>query len=175
MNIFGAKKKQVDTSKIEKKVKDMDNLYKYNFFEMYNNFKNINFKFLEIENSIKEIKNKPDRKIISLVAGYSGPAHEGKNFIFSGGVKNFVMNFPGQILGLSLLSIKSNSKNIQVSTLINGYEKIGYGMDLSNPYDFVNFKKPLQFDAGNLIGFRFKNTNEGSLDTQLTAVVELFL
>ena len=94
---------------------------------------------------------------------------------FSGGVENFVMNFPGQILGLSLLSIKSNSKNIQVLTLINGYEKIGYGMDLTNPYDFVNFKKPLQFDAGNLIGFRFKNTNEGSLDTQLTAVVELFL
>ena len=53
-SIFGVKKKQVDISKIKKKVKDMDNLYKYIFFEMYENFNNLNFKILEIENSLKK-------------------------------------------------------------------------------------------------------------------------
>ncbi|VDH90992.1 Hypothetical predicted protein [Mytilus galloprovincialis] len=79
----------------------------------------LSIRVLNVENIVGNIKNKPDRKIISIYAGIDGPIHGNKKFNFGVGGGYYVMNFPGQILGISLVSLRTNTDIIAIKMIVN--------------------------------------------------------
>ena len=171
MNIVGVKKNYSNKSEILE--------IKNNIVEVYKNINSTDTKILNIENTVKKIDEKPDRKIISIVAGIKGPVQKEQLFIFSeGGTDRYVANYSGKILGFSLICDEVGSRAfdyIHVVIQINGLIQSGYGIVLNGPYTFVNFGKPLEFTSGSVISFINNITNKKISSVQATAIVELFL
>ena len=177
MSIFGAKKTNSDKTKTENELSEIKN----NIVGVYKNITSTDTKILNIENTVKKINDKPDRKIISITAGIKGPVQKEQLFIFSeGGMDHYVMNFPGQILGFSLIGtgvgVRGINDNAHVLIRVRGLVKYGYGSVLNGPYTFINFEEPWKFEGGSVISFIINNvTNMEISSIQATAIVELFL
>ncbi|CAG2197069.1 unnamed protein product [Mytilus edulis] len=114
----------------------------------------LSIRVLNVENIVSNIKNKPDRKIISIYAGIDGPIHGNKKFNFGDGGGYYVMNFPGQILGISLVSLRTSTDIIAIKMIVND-KSTSYKMSLDNgvTHGFNNFYTPFEVKAGDLISF----------------------
>ena len=165
MSILGVKKN------IEKEFRKMEISNRY----LRRSVAVLTIKVLNVKNNFE---NTPDKTIISLNAGIEGPVHTNQRFDFGdGGGSYYVMNFPGQILGISLVGLRANADDLNVIITVNNNEQYGYGMGLrgsaTNGYD--NFNLPLEVKAGDIIGFVSKSDNTACINTLVTAVIELFL
>jgi len=178
MSILGVKKKHVDTLEIEKEILNMkselltmDTKDKY----LYNSVNILNLRVINIENIVSNIKNKPDRKIISIYAGIEGPISIDQKFNFSDGGGSFLLTYPGQILSISLVSIRTNSDNVFVNTTLNGKD-IYSGISLSSKtHGYFSFNTPFKVEAGDLIGFTSTVDNPGCINTLVSLIIEIFL
>ncbi len=178
MSIFGVKKKLVDTSEIAKEILNMkselltmDTKDKY----LYKSDNAINLRVLNIENIVSNIRNRPDRKIISIYAGIDGPISIDQKFSFSDGGGSFLLTYPGQILSISLVSIRSNSDNVFVNTTLNGKD-IYSGISLSSKsHGYFSLNTPFKVEAGDLIGFTSTVDNPGCFNTLVSVIIEIFL
>ena len=183
MSILGVKKKHVDTTEIEKEILNMksdlltmDTKDKH----LYKSVNTLNLRVLNIENIVSKIKNKPDRKIISIYAGIDGPLHINQKFNFGDGGEYYVMNFPGQILSIGLVSLRPNLLNVSASVTLHNikfpYEKeIGYGISLGvRTHNYFNFDKPFKVEAGDRIGFVSKSDNSDGINTLVSLIIEIF-
>ncbi|CAG2207345.1 unnamed protein product [Mytilus edulis] len=114
----------------------------------------LSIRVLNVENIVSNIKNKPDRKIISIYAGIDGPIHGNQKFNFGDGGGYYVMNFPGQILGISLVSLRTSTDIIAIKMIVND-KSTSYKMSLDNgvTHGFNNFYTPFEVKAGDLISF----------------------
>ena len=119
MSILGVKKKHIDTSKMEKEILKMKSeIITINRKDryLYNNANTLNLKILNIENKVNNIK---DRKIICIYAGIEGSLDKSQYFNFNAGGPYYPMNFPGEIIGISLVSMRSLPiKQNEVSVII---------------------------------------------------------
>ncbi|CAG2216839.1 unnamed protein product [Mytilus edulis] len=138
----------------------------------------LSIRVLNVENIVSNIKNKPDRKIISIYAGIDGPIHANKKFNFGDGGGYYVMNFPGQILGISLVSLRTNTNHIEVWITVNN-KLISYAILLNSgvTHTYHNYRTPppIQVKAGDLISFISMSDNSTCINTLVSAVIELFL
>lgn len=179
MSILGVKKKHVDTSEIEKEILNMKSELQTSDTkdkDLHRGVSALNIRVLNIENIVSNIANKPDRKIISIYAGIDGSIRTNQNFNFGDGGGIYVMSFPGQILSISLVSLKTNKDDISVTINVNGKEPYGYGISLgSNLHGYYNFDTPLKVDAGDMIGFVSKSNNSACINTLVSLTIELFL
>lgn len=179
MSILGVKKKHVDTSELEREILNMkselltmNTKNKY----LYNSVNAITLRVLNIENIVSNIKNKPNRKIINIYAGIDGSIHTNQKFNFGEGGGHYVMNFPGNILNISLVSLRTNRDNISVIATVNDYEPKGYGISLgSSTHGYLNFDKPFKVKAGDIIGFVSKSDNSACINTLVSLIIEIFL
>ena len=174
MSILGVKKKNVEKEILNMKseLQTMDTKDK----NLHRSVAALTITVLNVENIVSNIENKPDRKIISIYAGIDGPIHTYQKFNFGDG-GYYVMNFPGQILGISLVSLRTNSDNIDVMITVNNYKTYSYGISLSNgdTHSYHNFNIPFEVKAGDIIGFVSESDNSTSINTLVSVVIELFL
>jgi len=178
MSILGVKKKHVDTSEIEKEILNMkselltmDTKDKY----LYNSVNTLNLRVLYIENIVSNIKNKPDRKIITIYAGIDGPIQTNQLFNFGDGGNFYLMNYPGQILSIGLVSLRTNNDGVSVIATVNDKD-LGYGISLgSSTHGYFNFNIPLKVEAGDIIGFVSKSDNSACINTLVSLIIEIFL
>ncbi|CAG2207379.1 unnamed protein product [Mytilus edulis] len=126
----------------------------------------LSIRVLNVENIVGNIKNKPDRKIISIYAGIDGPIHGNKKFNFGVGGGYYVMNFPGQILGISLVSLRTSTDIIAIKMIVND-KSTSYKMSLDNgvTHGFNNFYTPFEVKAGDLISFISMTNNYTCINT----------
>lgn len=181
MSILGVKKKNVDTSEIKKEILNMKSELQTmdtKDRDLRRSVAALTIRVLNVENIVGNIKNKPDRKIISINAGIDGSIHARQKFNFGdGGGGYYVMNFPGQILGISLVSLRTNSDNIDVMITVNNYKTYSYGISLSNgdTHSYHNFYTPFEVKAGDIIGFVSESDNSTCINTLVSVIIELFL
>ena len=100
-------------------------------------------------------------------------------FSFGNGGKEagvgYVMNFPGQILGIGLSS-KRLKGDVSVVVSINENHQTGYDITLNivlRKHD--NFDKPLRVEAGDAIDFVCKSNNSTCVNTVVSMIIELFI
>ena len=87
------------------------------------------------------------------------------------------MNFPGQILGIGLSSVRLKGVLLVVVS-INENHRTEYGKplmltDASSAYN--NFDKPLRVEAGDIINFVCKNNNSSCVRTVVSMIIKLFI
>ena len=102
-----------------------------------------------------------------------------KVFSFGNGGKEegvgYVMNFPGQILGIGLSS-KRLGGDVSVVVSIDGNHQTGYGITLgSASRGYYNFDKPLKVEEGDAINFVCTITNHSCVNTVASMIIELFI
>ena len=180
MSILGVKKKHVDTSEIERELLNMKSELRTRDTkdrDLQRGVAALNIRVLNIENIVTNIENKPDRKIISIYAGIDGPIHTNQKFNFGdGGGGYYVMNFPGQILGIGLVSLRTNTEDIAAMMTVNDEETYSYGISLGvGIHGYHNFDTPFEVKAGDLISFVSKSDNSSCINTLASLVIELFL
>ena len=126
-----------------------------------------------------KVENIPDKKIISICAESKGTLQNNEVFSFGNGGKEegvgYVMNFPGQILGIGLSS-KRLGGDVSVVVSIDGNHQTGYGITLgSASRGYYNFDKPLKVEAGDAIDFVCKSNNSTCVNTVASMIIELFI
>lgn len=168
MSILGVKKNvEKDISNLQSELRKMETANR----DLRRNVAGLTIRVLNVE-------NKPDQKTISISAGIEGSIRANQKFNFGdGGGSYFVMNFPGRILGMSLVSLKTNVDDVAVMMTANNNDLYGYGMSLSGSaaHGYRNFDTPFEVKAGDMIGFVSKSDNAACINTLVSAVIELFL
>lgn len=174
MSILGVKKKNVEKEILNMKseLQTMDTKDK----NLHRSVAALSIRVLNVENIVDNIKNKPDRKIISIYAGIDGPINRNKKFNFGVGGGYYVMNFPGQILGISLVSLRTSTDIIAIKMIVNDKSTI-YKMSLDKgvTHGFNNFYTPFEVKAGDLISFISMTNNYTCINTLVSVIIELFL
>lgn len=159
MSIFGFKKKSVDVSDIQKMKNEIQVIHNNNNNLLYD-----------------KIEKLPDKKTISIFAGIDGPLKFNQMFNFGTGGNQYVMNFPGQILGISLHSLKTGKDDLTVLVSVNDNLTWQHGIELKDSYyNYKNFDKPLKVEAGDRISFMSMSDSSLCINTLVSAVIELFL
>ncbi len=143
--------------------------------DLHRSVAGLTIRVLNVENIVSNIENKPDRKIISINAGIDGPIKSNQKFNFGDGGGYYVMNFPGQILGIGVVSLRTNTDDIVIKMIVNGGPS-GRGISLGgDAHSYYNFDVPVEVKAGDIIGFVNKSANSACINTLVSAVIELFL
>ena len=183
MSIFGVKRKNVDTSALKQEIFNMRG-------QASSQINNLNDRHTELQNTVREmninhrllynkVENIPDKKIISICAESKGTLQDNEVFSFGNGGKEagvgYVMNFPGQILGIGLSS-KRLKGDVFVVVSINGNYQTGYGIMLNSALrGHYNFDKPLKVEAGDAIDFICKSNNSTCVNTVVSMIIELYI
>jgi hypothetical protein len=179
MSILGVKKNHMDTSEIGKEILKMkselltmETKDKY----LYNNINILTLRILNIESIVSNIRNKPDRKIITIYAGIDGPIKFDQAFTFGGGGDSFVLAYPGQILNISIVSLKTCDKGIAVNMVLNGKDRFpGILLEDKETHGYLEFPEPIKVEAGDLIGFKSTGYNPECINTLASVIIEIFL
>ena len=183
MSIFGVKRKHVDTLALKQEIFNMRG-------QAFSQINNLNDRHTELQNTVREmnidhrllynkVENIPDKKIISICAESKGTLQDNEVFSFGNGGKEagvgYVMNFPGQILGIGLSS-KRLKGDVFVVVSINGNYQTGYGIMLNSALrGHYNFDKPLKVEAGDAIDFICKSNNSTCVNTVVSMIIELYI
>ena len=183
MSIFGVKRKHVDTLALKQEIFNMRG-------QAFSQINNLNDRHTGLQNTVREmhinhrllynkVENIPDKKIISICAESKGPLQNNEVFSFGNGGKEvgvgYVMNFPGQILGIGLSS-KRLKGDVSVVVSINGNHQTGYDITLNSVLrKHDNFDKPLKVEAGDAIDFVCKSNNSTCVNTVVSMIIELFI
>ena len=145
------------------------------------NFKKNTVREMNIDHRLlyNKVENIPDKKIISICAESKGTLQDNEVFSFGNGGKEagvgYVMNFPGQILGIGLSS-KRLKGDVFVVVSINGNYQTGYGIMLNSALrGHYNFDKPLKVEAGDAIDFICKSNNSTCVNTVVSMIIELYI
>jgi hypothetical protein len=176
MSILGVKKKRIDTSKMEKEIlkikSEIITINRKDIF-LYKNSNALNLKLLNIENKVKNIK---DRKIICISAGIEGPIETNQLFSFGDGGNSFLLTYPGHILSVSLVSLRTGNNDVSVTIVFNN-EDFNFGAILlnNNTHFYGEFPESLKFKAGDLLGFKNIIPNPECINTLVSVIVELIL
>ena len=169
------KKKYANKSeilKINNEIQKRDNQNEH----LQRGFSSLSIRVLNIENIVTNIKNKPDRKIISIYAGIDGPLRNNQQFRFGDGGGYYVMNYPGKILGIGLVSFRTNMEDVSVMMTVNNKETYGYGISLGVGMNgYHNFDTPFEVKAGDLISFVSKSNNYSCINTLASLIIELLI
>ena len=177
------KRKHVDTLALKQEIFNMRG-------QALSQINNLNDRNTGLQNTVREmhidhrllrneVENIPDKKIISICAESKGPLQNNEVFSFGNGGKEagvgYVMNFPGQILGIGLSS-KRLKGDVSVVVSINGNYQTGYDITLNSVLrKHDNFDKPLKVEAGDAIGFVCKSDNSTCVHTVVSMIIELFI
>ena len=183
MSIFGVKRKHVDTLALKQEIFNMRG-------QAFSQINNLNDRHTELQNTVREmhinhrllynkVENIPDKKIISICAESKGPLQNNEVFSFGNGGREvgvgYVMNFPGQILGIGLSS-KRLKGDVSVVVSINENHQTGYDITLNSVLrKHDNFDKPLRVEAGDAIDFVCKSNNSTCVNTVVSMIIELFI
>ena len=183
MSIFGVKRKHVDTLALKQEIFNMRG-------QAFSQINNLNDRHTGLQNTVREIhinhrllynkvENIPDKKIISICAESKGPLQNNEVFSFGNGGREvgvgYVMNFPGQILGIGLSS-KRLKGDVSVVVSINENHQTGYDITLNTVLrKHDNFDKPLRVEAGDAIDFVCKSNNSTCVNTVVSMIIELFI
>jgi hypothetical protein len=178
MSILGVKKKHIDTSEMEKEIlkikSEIITINRKDIF-LYKNSNALNLKLLNIENKVNHIK---DRKIINISAGIEGPLKLNQLFNFGDGGNSFLLSYPGRILNISLVSVRTGNKDVSITIVLNYKDTPVIRVPSNEIYfygDFPEFSESLTFKAGDLLRFKNIIPNPGCLNTLVSVIVELIL
>ena len=183
MSIFGVKRKHVDALGLKQEIFNMRS-------QAFTQINTLNDRHTELQNRVRDVylkhqllynkvENTSDKKLISICAESKGPLQKNEVFSFGNGGREvgvgYVMNFPGQILGLGLSS-KRTKGDVSVVVSINGNPQAGYDISLNNilrKHD--NFATPLKVKAGDAIDFVCQTNNATCVNTVASMIIELFI
>ena len=105
MSIFGVKRKHVDTSALKQEIFNMRGQLFPQINELYDGVNKMRDDHRLLYNRVEKIT---DKQIITICAESKGSLQENEVFSFGNGGKEegvgYIMNFPGQILGIGLSS-----------------------------------------------------------------------
>ena len=190
MSIFGVKRKHVDTSALRQEISNIKSQTLSQINNLNNGHTELQNIYTELQNRVSEINIDhrllgkkveiiPDRKIISIFAESKGTLQNDEVFSFGNGGKEvgvgYVMNFPGQILGIGLSSARLGG-DVSVVVSIDGNHQTGYGITLgSASRGYYNFDKPLRVEAGDEINFVCEISNNTCVNTVASMIIELFI
>lgn len=184
MSIFGVKRKHVDALGLKQEISNMRS-------QIFTQINTLNDRHTELQNRVRDtyvnhqllynkVENMPDKKLISIFAESKGPLQKNEVFSFGNGGREegvgYVMNFPGQILGIGLASKRTNTNDVSVVVSINGNPQAGYDISLNNllrKHD--NFATPLKVEAGDAIDFVCQVNNASCVNTVASMIIELFI
>ena len=145
MSILGVKKiKKIDTTKIEKMEKDIlkfkSKIITFNRKDryLYNNANTLNVKVLNLENTIKGIK---DKQIISISAVQKD---EKDYYEFYGGSDKFIFPYTGKIISVSVFCEKRPGEEPE-----EGITTFSYFLDvLKNDEPLIGINVDFSVDSG---------------------------
>lgn len=176
MSIFGAKRKHVDALGLKQEIFNMRSQAFTQINTLNDRVRDIHLNHRLLYN---KVENTSDKKLISICAESKGPLQKNEVFSFGNGGREvgvgYVMNFPGQILGVGLSS-KRTKGDVSVVVSINGNPQAGYGISLNTilrKHD--NFATPLKVEAGDAIDFVCQTNNATCVNTVASMIIELFI
>ena len=175
--------RHVDTSALKQEISNIKS-------QTSSQINDLSIEYSGLQNTVREmninhrllynkVENIPDKNIISIFAESKGILQKNEVFSFGNGGKEegvgYIMNFPGQILGIGLSS-KRLLGDVSVVVSINENHQTGYGITLgSASRGYYNFDKPLKVEEGDSINFVCKNNNNTCINTVASLVIELFI
>lgn len=183
MSIFGAKRKHVDALGLKQEIFNMRS-------QAFTQINTLNDRHTGLQDRFRDmyvnhrllynkVDNMSDRKLISICAESKGSLQKNEVFGFGNGGREvgvgYVMNFPGQIIGVGLSS-KRTKGDVSVAIAINGNPQAGYDISLNNilrKHD--NFATPLKVEAGDAIDFVCQTNNATCVNTVASMIIELFI
>ena len=184
MSIFGAKRKHVDALGLKQEIFNMRS-------QAFTQINTLNDRHTGLQDRVKDmylnhrllyntVDNMSDRKLISICAESKGPLQKNEVFSFGNGGREvgvgYIMNFPGQILGMGLSSKRTNTNDVSVVVSINGNPQAGYDISLNNLLrKHNNFATPLKVEAGDAIDFVCQTNNATCVNTVASMIIELFI
>ena len=178
MSILGVKKKKhIDNKqlneiekeilKIKSELLTMGTKDKY----LYNSANTLNLRVLDIENIVNNIK---DKKIMTIFAGIDGGIYRYQDFNFGEGGPYYAMNFPGNIISISLISIRNKNIDVSINIAINTTQQQGYGIELQNEtHGYYSFNTPLKVKAGDVISVNSLSENLTCISTLVSLIIEI--
>ena len=183
MSIFGIKKKHVDTLELKQEIFNMRSRAFTEINTLSDRHKGLQDRvrdmLLNHRLLVNKVDNIPDKKIITICAESKGALQKNKVFSFGNGGKEeevgYVMNFPGQILGIGVSS-KRTKGDVNIIIMVNGKSQAGYDISLNNLLrKHNNFTTPLKVEAGDVINFSSVSSNGSCDNTIASIIIELFI
>lgn len=171
MSIFGFNKKKFPESAL-KDIKNSMNIMNLNNTLLY-----------------EKVQNIPDRKIISIYTAYKGDVGKSRKIGFgeNGSEVEYIMNYPGQIIGMSARNSAPTADSIYITINVNDSLKYRLNYDANIYGNFETFYIPLKVEAGDAINFVIDAKplisdalsvpweNASSVDIVISLIIELFL